>query len=59
MASVRDDFFGTVGSFPWLTFGSLARRYLRRPALARAFNVVMAVLLVASMIPIVLPELVS
>ena len=52
-------FFGTAGSFPWLTFGSLARRYLRRPDLARAFNAAMAVLLLASMIPIVLPELVS
>ena len=52
-------FFGTAGSFPWLTFGSLARRYLRRPDLARAFNAAMAVLLLASMIPIMLPELVS
>ena len=50
---------GFAGSFPWLAFGSFVRRLLRNPGQARAFNVVMAVLLVVSMIPAVLPEVVA
>ena len=47
---------GFAGSFPWLAFGSFIRRWLRKPGHARAFNVVMAVLLVIAMIPAVLPK---
>ncbi|MCE2492813.1 MAG: LysE family translocator [Alphaproteobacteria bacterium] len=50
---------GFAGSFPWLAFGSFIRRVLRGPGHARAFNVVMAVLLVMAMIPAVLTEVVA
>jgi threonine/homoserine/homoserine lactone efflux protein len=38
----------------WVTFGSALRRVLKRPAAVRAFNITMAVLLVASLYPIAL-----
>ena len=50
---------GFAGSFPWLAFGSFIRRGLRDPGHARAFNIVMAVLLVMAMIPAVLPEMLA
>jgi threonine/homoserine/homoserine lactone efflux protein len=47
-----------VVSFPclmvWTSFGSVIERLLRRPGWLRIFNVAMAVLLVASMLPMVL-----
>ncbi|MET0403979.1 MAG: hypothetical protein ABW123_16325, partial [Cystobacter sp.] len=46
-----------VVSFPclavWTSFGSVLERLLRRPSALRVFNVSMAVLLVASMLPLV------
>lgn len=38
----------------WALFGTLLRRILRDPAMVRGFNISMALLLIASMIPIVL-----
>ncbi len=38
----------------WVTFGTALRRVLHRPAAIRAFNVGMALLLVASLYPVVL-----
>jgi threonine/homoserine/homoserine lactone efflux protein len=38
----------------WAAFGTAMRRALSKPAYLRAFNVVMALLLVASLYPIVL-----
>ena len=50
---------GFAGSFPWLAFGSFIRWVLHEPGHARAFNIVMAVLLVTAMIPAVLPEVLA
>ena len=49
---------GFAGSFPWLALGSCIRRVLRNSGHARAFNIVMADLLVMTMIPAVLTEVV-
>ena len=38
----------------WVVFGSVLRKLLHDPVKVRAFNLVMAVLLVASMLPIIL-----
>ncbi len=38
----------------WAVFGSALRKILRDPVKVRTFNLLMAVLLVASMLPIVL-----
>jgi threonine/homoserine/homoserine lactone efflux protein len=43
---------GTVSSATWAAFGSGLRRFLKDPRHVRAFNVVMALLLVASLIPV-------
>jgi threonine/homoserine/homoserine lactone efflux protein len=37
----------------WAAFGSALRRVLQRPRVRRAFNITMALLLVASLVPIV------
>jgi threonine/homoserine/homoserine lactone efflux protein len=42
----------------WAVFGAALRQFLSNPAVARAFNVAMALLLVASLYPVVL-ELVA
>ncbi|SHE93664.1 Threonine/homoserine/homoserine lactone efflux protein [Lampropedia hyalina DSM 16112] len=39
----------------WTLFGVALRRYLRQPAVVRAFNIGMALLLVASLVPLVWP----
>ncbi len=45
----------TAGSVTtWAGFGVALRRLLRDPARARLFNIVMALLLVASIVPMVL-----
>ncbi|MGE8658812.1 MAG: LysE family translocator [Achromobacter sp.] len=41
----------------WVTFGTALRRVLHRPGAIRAFNIVMALLLVASLYPVVLEAL--
>ncbi|MCI5078406.1 LysE family translocator [Oricola sp.] len=41
----------------WLTFGLLISRFLHEPGRARAFNIVMAVLLLASTLPILFGRL--
>ena len=38
----------------WLSSGVMLRRYLERPAVLRTFNIVMALLLVASLYPLFL-----
>ncbi len=38
----------------WVTFGTALRRVLHKPGAVRAFNIVMALLLVASLYPVVL-----
>ncbi len=43
---------GTASSATWAAFGSGLRRFLRDPLHVRIFNVVMAVLLVASLYPV-------
>jgi threonine/homoserine/homoserine lactone efflux protein len=43
---------GTASSATWAAFGSGFRRFLRDPLHVRIFNVVMAVLLVASLFPV-------
>lgn len=43
-----------LGCLPWLAFGAAVGELLKQPRAARLFNVAMAVLLVASMIPVVL-----
>ena len=48
--------FPSAGS--WLVFGSSLKRFLQRPAYQQTFNVTMALLLVASIMPVVI-ELVS
>lgn len=35
----------------WVLFGALLKRWLREPRIARVFNVVMAILLLASLVP--------
>lgn len=42
-----------LGSLPWLAFGAAVGELLKRPRAARIFNITMAVLLVASMIPVI------
>lgn len=44
---------GILGASPWLVLGSILRRWLQKPALARVFNITMAVLLLASMVPLI------
>lgn len=39
-----------LGCLPWLAFGAAVGRLLQEPRIARAFNIVMAVLLVVSML---------
>lgn len=41
----------------WLVFGRAMRRFLDRPAVLRTFNVTMATLLLASLIPIVMERM--
>ena len=48
--------FPCAGS--WLVFGSSLKRYLQKPAYQQAFNVTMALLLIASIMPVVI-ELIS
>lgn len=43
-----------VGCLPWLAFGAAVGKLLENPKLARGFNIAMAVLLVASMVPVIL-----
>jgi len=43
---------GAPCSAAWAGFGQGLRRFLDRPAILRAFNVTMAVLLVASLYPL-------
>jgi threonine/homoserine/homoserine lactone efflux protein len=43
---------GTASSATWAAFGSGLRRFLRDPLYVRIFNIVMAVLLVASLYPV-------
>lgn len=43
-----------LGSLPWLAFGAALGELLKQPRAARIFNITMAVLLVASMIPVIL-----
>jgi threonine/homoserine/homoserine lactone efflux protein len=44
---------GTLSALAWAWFGSGLRALLRRPATVRAFNIAMALLLVASIYPVV------
>ena len=44
--------FPCAGS--WLVFGSSLKRYLQKPVYLQAFNVTMALLLIASIIPVVM-----
>jgi threonine/homoserine/homoserine lactone efflux protein len=46
---------GPPSNLPWALLGTGAARYLATPSRLRAFNVVMAVLLVLSMLPVVFP----
>lgn len=50
-------------SFPsislWTVLGQQMRRFLTSPARLRTFNMIMALLLVATLIPVVFPELLS
>lgn len=41
----------------WVTFGTALRRVLHKPGAVRAFNIVMALLLIASLYPVVLDVL--
>jgi threonine/homoserine/homoserine lactone efflux protein len=43
---------GTLSSLAWASSGTGLRLILRRPAAVRAFNIVMALLLVASLYPV-------
>jgi len=43
---------GTVSSMTWAAFGSSLRRFLKEERHVRAFNIIMAVLLVASLYPV-------
>ncbi|WP_306028989.1 LysE family translocator [Stappia sp. MMSF_3263] len=43
-----------IGCLPWLAFGAAVGTLLENPKLARGFNIAMAVLLVASMVPVIL-----
>jgi threonine/homoserine/homoserine lactone efflux protein len=43
---------GTVSCSVWALFGSALRPVLTRPAAVRAFNIVMAALLLASLYPV-------
>ncbi len=45
--------FGTPCSLVWVLFGHFLKRFLNRPNMLRTFNVAMALLLVASLIPAV------
>ncbi|HZT18048.1 MAG TPA: LysE family translocator [Dongiaceae bacterium] len=44
--------FGAASSLAWVLFGTGLRRFLKEPRLLRAFNLVMALLLAASLIPV-------
>ena len=43
--------FPCAGS--WLVFGSSVKRFLQKPAYLQAFNMTMALLLIASILPVV------
>ena len=43
---------GTLSTVAWALFGSALRPVLRSPGAVRAFNIVMAVLLLASLYPV-------
>jgi threonine/homoserine/homoserine lactone efflux protein len=45
-------FFCLGSSYTWAGLGSFLQRFLHRPKILRAFNIVMALLLVASLYPI-------
>jgi threonine/homoserine/homoserine lactone efflux protein len=44
--------FGLVSSFTWLLFGTGLRRIVSEPKTVRIFNLAMAAVLVASLIPV-------
>lgn len=44
--------FGSPCIMLWLWFGSALKRFMQKPATVRAFNIVMAVLLVSSLFPV-------
>jgi threonine/homoserine/homoserine lactone efflux protein len=44
--------FGYASSLSWVLFGTGLRRFLTAPRAIRAFNIVMAVLLVLSLVPV-------
>lgn len=44
--------FGYASSLSWVLFGTGLRRFLKAPRAIRAFNIVMAVLLVLSLVPV-------
>ena len=44
--------FGLISSFTWLLFGTGLRRVVTEPKSVRIFNISMAVLLVASLVPV-------
>jgi len=49
--------FGVLGigsSFTWAGFGAVLQTLLKKPQIIRAFNIVMALLLVASIIPVLM-----
>jgi threonine/homoserine/homoserine lactone efflux protein len=48
---------GLLSAATWLGFGTALQRVLKNPRAVRAFNIVMALLLVASLIPIMLEGL--
>jgi threonine/homoserine/homoserine lactone efflux protein len=43
-----------LSTLTWLSFGTLMRRFIRTPGAAKTFNVAMALLLVASVLPVLL-----
>ena len=45
--------FGLASSGTWLGFGAALQRVLKEPRAVRVFNVIMALLLVASLYPII------
>jgi threonine/homoserine/homoserine lactone efflux protein len=44
--------FGLVSSFTWLLFGTGLRRIVTEPKTVRIFNISMAILLAASLVPV-------
>jgi threonine/homoserine/homoserine lactone efflux protein len=45
---------GTLSALTWVGFGTGLRRFLRSPRAVRIFNLVMALALIASLIPVFL-----